>query len=73
MKRANKWILSTYDLMNLSWGTVNFKLYNNFVLLIFIIRRKRRSHVVINYVVGSNKYPTEECVGFSSTFKKVYV
>ena len=38
--RAIKWILIPDNVMNLSWGTVNFKLDNKVVLLTFIIFRK---------------------------------
>ena len=71
MKRAIKWILIPENVMNLSWGTVKFKLDKKDFLLTFIFFRKCRYHIVSSYVKYRNNFPTEEHVVLSYAFNIV--
>ena len=72
MKLAIKCILGPDKVMNLSRGTVKFKLDKTDVLFLFTIFHKRQSYIFINYVKKSKNCPTEELVRLSSAFKIVY-
>ena len=71
LKGSTKWILSSKNVMTLSWGTTRFKLDKKDFLFPFILRQKRRSHIFSRYMKDSKNWSTEERVRSSYAFNIV--